>query len=89
MDQLWREREYADRPLKKISLDPLFEALEHEAMETIRDANIEIGVLLRCKETFPSRHNSDRVDFIVRMLRYRIEEDHSDIQRWRRYAKTA
>lgn len=90
-DQLRQEREYAKRPFTagKNQFHDLLDALEVEAMESIREANIEIGVLLKSKETFPSQHNSDRIDFLVRMLRYRIEKDHEDIERWRGYAKAA
>jgi hypothetical protein len=84
-DQLRREKEYEDKPTKKPSLDPLFDALIAEAMESMRDANEEIGVFLKCKETFNGIINiADSADYFIRLAKYRIEENYNDVTRWRK-----
>jgi hypothetical protein len=82
-DQLRREREYADRPLQKVTLQPLYDALERETISDIAEINLDIGVLLKCGEKFKG-DIEQRVEMLVRILRWRIEENYGDIERWRK-----
>jgi hypothetical protein len=87
-EQIRREREYAARPFKVTSLSPLLDALEAETLSGIKEAHSEIGLMLKCRETFrKSQAINDRVDYTVRMIRYQIEEDMEDVARWRSYQK--
>jgi hypothetical protein len=89
-EQCRRDEEYAERPLQKsTALADLLNALEAEAMEIIKDANLEIGVLVKCKETFKARSFTDRADHFIRLLRYQIEEEMENVTRWRSYQKEA
>jgi hypothetical protein len=87
MEQIKSDQETADRPTKKASMDPLLDALENEALLDIREANFEIGVFLKCRETFKIKTCQDYCDFFIRLARYKIEENLNDITRWRSYKK--
>lgn len=88
--QCSRDQEYAERPLKQsAALLDLLNALEAEAMESIKEANREIGVWVKCKETFKARSLTDQADFFIRLLRYKIEEEMENVARWRSYQKEA
>ena len=83
-EQIRRDREYEQRPFKEISLDPLFDALIADAMEGIKESNIEIGVFRKCRETFRDSPNSVAyADMFIKTAQFRIERDYEDIQRWR------
>lgn len=86
-DQIKRDQEYAERPLKKPSLGILLNALEKAALEEIRDLQEEIGLLMKCRETFNDRASVENTNVLIWQLRYGIEESHNDITRWRSYAK--
>lgn len=88
-DQVRRDREYAERPLMKPSLAALLDALEAEALDSIREANADIGLMLKCKERFKGDQAiKDLTNYFCTLDRYQIEEDHNDIQRWRDYKKS-
>jgi hypothetical protein len=82
--QLLREKEEAGRPLRKGTLKPLYDALESEALDSIKESSLDIGVLLKCKEKFKDQEIDQRVDFIVRLMRYQIEEDCNGTGQWRK-----
>jgi len=85
-EQIRRDREYAERPFRKISLDPLFDALIADAMESIRESNFEIGVFRKCRETFRDSQNSVAyADMFIKTAQFQIERDYEDIQRWREW----
>ena len=87
-DQLRQEREKADRPLTSgwTQLHELLDALEAEAMESIKESHFEIGVFGKCRETFSgSRVIVDSSDLFIRLAQCRIERDYDDIKRWRSY----
>jgi len=86
-EQIQREKEYAERPLKKGSMVPLLDALGAEALESIKEANFEIGVFLKCKETFKTQDTKDMANYFINLARYKIEGNRDDISRWRSYKK--
>jgi hypothetical protein len=88
-DQARNDREYAERPFLKPSLAELLNALENEALDSIREANSDIGLMLKCKERFRGDQAiKDLTNYFCTLARYQIEEDHNDIQRWREYKKS-
>jgi len=85
VDQVQREKEYADRPTKKTAvLVDLFAALEAEALDSIREAASEIGVMLKCRDRFKDQTISDLTSYFITLAKYQIEEDSNDITRWRK-----
>lgn len=88
-DQAQQEREYAERSLIKPSPIPLLNALEAEAVDSIKEAHSEIGVLLKCKERFPKAQEIVAyTGLIIKLLQYQIEEDVKDVTRWREWKKS-
>ena len=67
--------------------DDLLAALEKEAIDNIREANFEIGVLLGCKETFKTQYVKDMSNYFISLAKYKVEENFDDITRWRSYKK--
>ena len=65
----------------------LIKALEAEALDSIKEANFEIGVFLSCKETFKTQYVKDMSDYFINLAKYKIEEDYNDITRWRTWEK--
>lgn len=61
----------------------LIKALEKSAKDSIKEANLEIGVLLKCKEKFKTPEISDLTDYFIHLAQYQIEEDHNAITYWR------
>jgi len=61
----------------------LIKALEKSIKDNIKEANLEIGVLLKCKEKFRTPEISDFTDYFIHLAQYQIEEDHNDITQWR------
>jgi hypothetical protein len=88
-DQIRQDREYAERTLKKSSsFESLLDALEAEAMEEIKDALEDIGLLMKHREAHKNnREVIDSTNVSLWMLRFKIEENHNDINRWRSYKK--
>ena len=81
-----QEIEAAERPpVRTDFVKELCNALETEAMEEIREIQEEIGVLMKCRETFPARESVEHTNVLIWQLRYKIEENHHDINRWRSY----
>lgn len=88
-DQARRDREYAERPFIKPSLAGLLDMLVAEAMDSIREANSDIGLMMKCKETFKGDQAiKDLTNYFCTLARYQIEEDYDDILRWREYKKS-
>ncbi|MBN1830005.1 MAG: hypothetical protein JW884_12810 [Deltaproteobacteria bacterium] len=87
IEQARQAREYTDRPFKNTALADLLNALIAEAMQNIKEYTEEIALFMKCKETFKDRASVDRTNFAIWMLRYKIEENHEDIYRWRSYKK--
>ena len=65
----------------------LIKALEKSIKDNIKEANLEIGVLLKCKEKFKTPEISDLADYFIHLSQYQIEEDHNDITQWRAWKK--
>ena len=65
----------------------LIKALEKSIKDNIKEANLEIGVLLKCKEKFKTPEISDLADYFIHLSQYQIEEDHNDITQWRAWEK--
>jgi len=65
----------------------LIKALEAEALDSIKEANFEIGVFLSCKETFKTQYVKDMSNYFIILAQYQIEEDHNDITQWRAWKK--
>jgi hypothetical protein len=87
-EQCQQEIEAAGRPpVRPDFIKDLCDALEKEAMEDIKDLTTDIGVLLRCRETFKDRSSVENTNVLIWMLRYKIEGNHDDITRWRSYKK--
>lgn len=86
-DQIRREKESAEKPFKNTWLLNLLAAFENEAIESIKEMNSEIGMFLRCKETFKTRYMEDMSNYLITLAKYQIEEDYDDIARWRSYKK--
>ena len=82
-EQIIQDRDYKLRPTKKISLDLLFEALEYEALNNIKEANSEICVMVRCKERFITGPIKDLVNYFITLAQYQIEDEYDNISRWR------
>lgn len=82
-----QSKEYRDRPLKNTWLPELLTFLEIEALDTIKEANFEIGVFLRCKDTFQTQQTNDTSNFFITLAKYKIEENFNDITRWRSYKR--
>lgn len=80
-------KEYAERPFKRTGLGELLDALESEARDSIKEANIEIGVFLKCKETFNTQYIKDMSNYFITLAKYQIERDYDDIQKWREWRK--
>ena len=80
-------KEYAERPLKNTWLGELLDALETETRDSIKEANLEIGVFLSCKETFNTQYVNDMSNYFITLAKYKIEENYDDIHRWRTYKK--
>lgn len=89
IDQARQEKEYAERPLVKPSLGYLLDALEAEAMDSIKEAHGEIGLMLRCKEKFKKDQAiRDLTNYFIKLAQYQIEEDVADVTRWREWKKS-
>ncbi len=65
----------------------IIKALERSAKGSIKESNLEIGVLLKCKEKFKTQEIADLADYFIHLAQYQIEEDHADITKWRRWKK--
>ena len=65
----------------------LLTALEAMCLSNINDYNVEIGTFLKCKETTKNQETEARLDLIIFMTRYKIEENYEDIQRYREWKK--
>ena len=65
----------------------LLEALEAEALDTIKYATGEIGWYLKQKEASKDTEAIQLIDYLLWRLRYKIEENYDDINRWRSYKK--
>lgn len=87
-EQMRQDQEYARRPLEKPSLAPLLAALEASAMDGVREAHLDIGVLKRCKDRFQeSSEIQAYTDMLITMSRYQIEEEMDAIARCNEYRK--
>lgn len=85
IDQVRREKEYSDRPAKKsTAYTDLLAALEAEAMDSIREATSEIGVMLKCRDRFKDQTITDLTSYFITLAKYQMEEDSNDIARWRK-----
>jgi len=81
-----REIEAAERPpVRPDFVKELCDAMEKEALEEIREIQEEIGVLTKCRETFPARESVENTNVLIWQLRYKMEENRDDITRWRSY----
>jgi hypothetical protein len=63
----------------------LLNALESEAMDTIRYCSEEIGFYLKEKEACGDSETVQLIDYFLWLYRYKIEANHDDITRWRSY----
>jgi hypothetical protein len=64
--------------------DELFDAFILESMDTIKEMNFEIGVLLGSKETFSTRYVNDLANYFINLAKYKIEAEYDNISRWRK-----
>jgi hypothetical protein len=87
-DQRKRETEKAALISRPLSVDHIFTALEESAKTSIREANQDIGVLLKCADKFKDMEITQRAKQIISVLKYQIEEDHESIIRWRTEKKS-
>lgn len=62
----------------------LIKALEIEALDNIKEANLEIGIFLSCKETFNTQYVQEMSDYFITLAKYQIEEEYDNISRWRK-----
>ena len=76
-------------PIRPDFIQDLCEALEDEALDQIREIQEEIGTLMQCRETFKERASVEPTDVLIWQLRYKMEENHRDVQRWRSYQSRA
>lgn len=65
----------------------LLEALKAEALDTIKYCTGEIGFYLKEKEASKDTEATQLIDYLIWRLRYKIEENYNDIERWRTYQK--
>ena len=83
IDQNKQDREYEKRPIVKVSLDLLFDALINEAIDNIKEATFEINVFSKCKETFNTQYTNDMSNYFIILAKYSIEDEYDNITRWR------
>ena len=65
----------------------LIKALERSSRDSIKESNLEIGVMLKCKDKFKMTEISDLANYFIHLAQYQMEEDHNDITRWRTWDK--
>jgi len=65
----------------------LIKALERSSKGNIKESNLEIGVLLKCREKFKTQEISDLTNYFITLAQYQIEENHNDITKWRAWKK--
>ena len=88
VDIFTEEYEQDSVPVKKKSwVEELLDYLKLMSLENIRDYQFEMSTFLRCKETTKNPSTAARLDLIIFMTRYNIEENYDDIQRYREWEK--
>jgi len=65
----------------------LVKALEKSAKDSIKESNLDIGLMLKCKEKFNTQEITDLVNYFITLAQYQIEEDHAEITKWRSWKK--
>ena len=88
VDIFTEEYEKDSIPVKKKSwAEELLDSLELMSLENIGDYQLEIGTFLKCKETTKNPSTAARLDLIIFMTRYLIEENYEDVTRYREWEK--
>ena len=88
-DNAMREREYSQRPFKNDALVTLLNALESESIDSIQEYNRDIGVYLKCADTFcDSMSIVANARLLMTMTRYKIEENYEDVTQYREWKTT-
>jgi hypothetical protein len=75
------------KPINKSWVEVLLDALESMSIENIRDYQAEVGTYIRCREKTKNPITAAYCDLIVTMTRYKIEENHEDVEKYRRWKK--
>ena len=88
VDIFTEEYEQDTKPINKKSwVEELLDALEVMSLENIRDYHVEIGTYLKIKQNIKNEQTIARIDLIIYMTRYKIEENYDDIQKYRGWKK--
>ncbi|MFH1999111.1 MAG: hypothetical protein ABIK28_05480 [Planctomycetota bacterium] len=89
MVNLFTEDYEQDRnPVKrKLWVEELLNTLEAMSIENIKYYQRELGFYMGLKERVKSHTTAARIDIILHMTRYIIEENCEDVKRWRVWKK--
>ena len=80
------EQDEEPKPRKSWAIN-LLEALEVLSIENIKYYQKEMGFYSGLKERIKNPITTANIDLILHMTRYKIEENHSDVERYRVWKK--